>query len=305
MEELTAYLTEKKYKVIDLTQVMTLKSYSKYVESLINKPEVIAYFKKNDDNAVIFKMCNAMSTCNYYFINKDNYIFTSINDKLENHVKLCINKFLKEETDCGICLDKKDNKRALCKKCAFAMCPSCVKQIIKTKMTNQIDCPQCNQEAQIIWHPGNQYNELKKSNIDEIKKYVHTKDCTFEDITELVNEQNFSKYMTEFKENNLLIIRRNKNTEFVFVLQGKNIQEDITNHNMILIGYGGCMTIKWKNKLEHEHKQKINIIIGTDKIIKCNVCLIKKENAFNICKQCNYKICAECIQKIKTCPGCK
>jgi hypothetical protein len=102
MDQLKTYLEEKKYKVIDITSVITVYSYGIYSNLVKSKPNVIIYFKRNDKNNIIFEVCNASQNNNYYLLHKDNYMYINMHGDFTNLLKISINKFLNGESECGI-----------------------------------------------------------------------------------------------------------------------------------------------------------------------------------------------------------
>jgi hypothetical protein len=259
MEQVLSYLQEKKYKIIDITSSMNIITCARYTKSLINKPNVIAYFKITNDNNFLFN--KKQKDHNYCFINKDNLLSIKITDEFDKVIESALSKLLEPES-----VIVTDSSPALCQK--------------KTKF-----------------------------NLDEIKEYVSSKGRNFRNITSNVTKQNYHDYLTGFEKNDLLVITRNKNTEFIFTTRANHIAEEINNHNILMIGDEGSITFKCKNKLDFEHKLKIDIIIASDEIIDCDLCPVKKRNNINMCGKCGYKACIKCFKKVlsknKKCPKCK
>lgn len=154
-DELSDYIKNKNYKAVNITNIVNLKTYSKYVNLAIKQSDKVFFFKRTTANTLIFAALHATKECNYFFLNKDNYLFTYINKSLSDDNKRCINGFLDTPTDlveCMVCLRKSDQLYC-CSKCYYKICMSCVGNILvhndEAKMVNnRVDlgkCPQCRQ----------------------------------------------------------------------------------------------------------------------------------------------------------------
>jgi len=159
MEQLNKYLTEKEFKTIDISNIITSDNYIKYIILASQKPNVLLYFKRNETNEKCFKSVNATDTANYFLINKNNYLTTVVptqtseESKIDGNLKRCVDGFLElptELVECMICCQQSLNT-ANCNKCFYTMCQECTKKILKyDKTTNSIkyykfECPQCRQ----------------------------------------------------------------------------------------------------------------------------------------------------------------
>ena len=152
MKKLSEYLREKKIKTINITNLVNKKTYFKYLFLAAERPTTLLYFKKNKENDECFKLVQAAEETNYFFINKDNYLTTIVNE-MDDDLKRCIDKFLEltnELIECMVCYEK-SLKTAHCNTCFYGLCNTCLIKILKPdKIVNSImhykyDCPNCRQ----------------------------------------------------------------------------------------------------------------------------------------------------------------
>ena len=153
IKELAEYLKSKNYKMIDITTLLNVETYEKYATIAKLKPNVILYFKRNNENNMLFEAINAVEKCNYFFINKDNYLTDCVTNILDNNLKRCIVKFLldKETEECNICFNN-NMQFTHCNTCFYRMCSECIlkmmaKDLTKDEIinqTNSLECPHCN-----------------------------------------------------------------------------------------------------------------------------------------------------------------
>jgi len=153
MEHVITHLNNHAYKPIDITELMNISNYEKYAKLANSRPNVVLYFKRNKTNNIYFKTANATDSANCYFMNKNNYLTTIINDTMDDNLKRCIDGFLEltnEINDCMICY-KSIIRTGNCNKCFYRMCYDCISKIIEYDTTsNSINyykykCPQCRQ----------------------------------------------------------------------------------------------------------------------------------------------------------------
>lgn len=163
MDHCLEYLKSKKYVPIDTTKLMNNTSYSKYAKLAIKHPNIVLYFKRNHITNLLFEILNLPRIINYYFINKDNCLWTSINETFDSNLKRCFDGFLNTEVghlECEVCL-KKTEQIINCRNCYYGMCDECTITLVKNEMTNldefdiemtnldkfspNIKCPQCRQ----------------------------------------------------------------------------------------------------------------------------------------------------------------
>jgi hypothetical protein len=296
MEKILSFLKKRKYITIDITSSIDKDKnmYELYTKILINKPKVVAYFKRNEHNNIIFKNVGAPIYYNYYFMNRDNYMFVDITNNYRKGLILCLYAFLVHGSKCGICLNT--TKRTVhCKKCYFGFCSDCQTKITKKK---ELTCPECKTKLNIT-----------KFNMDEMKEYISSKNYNYKNITSDVTEQNYKKYLTDSNKNDFFVIIRDEHTEFIFTSQYQDIVKK--DDNVLMKCRGICITLKWKNKLEHNHKLKIDTIIRVNRGMNCETCSVKlaRHRNMHICLKCEYTVCVECFQKTKLtdkkCPRCK
>jgi len=150
------YIKGKKYNVFDITNNINPQTYLKYVFLANEQPNNVFIFEKTKINTFIFTAVNATKECNYYFLNKNNYMFAHIDKSLTDDNKRCLNGFLDTTTDmleCMICC-KETNKLSCCTKCYYKVCMICLGDLLKhnsgVKVENNLihlgKCPQCRQE---------------------------------------------------------------------------------------------------------------------------------------------------------------
>jgi hypothetical protein len=292
MEGILSYLHKKGYISIDITPVINKNTYDQYIKKLINNPNVVAYFRRNEQNDILFKDVSAPKYYNYYFMNRDNYMFVKITNDFFENIKLCLSKFLEHGSKCEICL-RKTERTVHCKKCYFGFCSDCQKKITKKR---KLVCPQCNVGLNII-----------RFNMDEMKEYVSSKNHNYKNITSDVTERNLEIYLTDFKKNDFFVIIRDEHTEFLFTNTDKIQKITEKDDNMLMICRNRCSALKWKNKLEHEHKLIINTMTESTDEKNCEMCLINIKNCsgMNICVKCKYFVCKECYKGSSKCPRCK
>jgi hypothetical protein len=142
MDELIKYIKNKGYKITDVTETVDIHTYEFYVLAMNTKlnENTVIYFKRNILTNPLFESSGADETTNYYFLNKDNFLYVTIEDIFSQFLKLCINKFLEEEVQCGICYNMADPGKH-CNQCAYTLCGSCILKLIT--QSKIILCPQC------------------------------------------------------------------------------------------------------------------------------------------------------------------
>jgi hypothetical protein len=289
MEKILSYLHDIKYTTLNITSFINKNTYDKYVKTLMSKPNVVAYFKRNKSNNKLFKEVGAPKCYNYYFMNKDNYMFINITNNFYGNIKFCFFAFLKNGPKCGICLSTTKHITH-CKRCYFGMCNDCKKGIMK----EEPQCPKCKLKLNIT-----------KFDMDEMKEYISLKNYKYMNITPYVNEQNFKKINLKKSTNFFFVVMRDIHTEFIFTYYEKE-SKNMKQGNVLISCHGRAMTLIWKNKLEHVHKIKIDAIVGTS---NCEMCLVNWSVRMNTCTNCKCIICDICIQKIspidRNCPKCK
>src|SRR5437868_15181428 len=94
MKEIAANLDSKNYKLIDITKVLNISTYEKYVTIAKSKPNVVLYSNKNTNNELIFKVGKSSDECNYFFLNKDSYLMTNIKNTFDESLKECIDNLI-------------------------------------------------------------------------------------------------------------------------------------------------------------------------------------------------------------------
>jgi hypothetical protein len=151
MEQLVAYLNEREFKTIDITNVLNEKTYDKYTKIATEKPYVVLYFKRNKKNDMYFEAANAIDKVNYFLMNKNNYLTTVVNETMDDNLKRYVDGFLDltmEMSECVLC-HKKNNTSGNCNKCFCSTCYTCIFEIsVYDKNIDSIDhfkykCPKC------------------------------------------------------------------------------------------------------------------------------------------------------------------
>ena len=159
------YYHKKGYKTMDVTDRMNLNTYSKYATIAKKHPKFVVFFEKIPTNRIIFEMVGSTEDCNYFFMNKDNYLRTVIDNtisQLDADLKRCLNNFLEISDDlkCMICFEKDKQEfgkaSATCHHCFFRMCHKCVDNLSEQELKKitdnekeQILCPQCRQDLKL------------------------------------------------------------------------------------------------------------------------------------------------------------
>lgn len=139
MDKLIKYVADKKYTIIDITKSINTVSYSKYSRSIIRQPNVILFFRRHENNNDIFELHNASDHCDCFFMNKNNYMVTFIDDIFDKNMQLKINRFLEDNFVCDVCrTDQVTIKN--CYTCNFGICVDCVNKIITE---SNLLCPRC------------------------------------------------------------------------------------------------------------------------------------------------------------------
>ena len=154
MEQIKAYLESKELKVIDTSSLINdLKTYEKYTDLAEKQPKAVLYFKRNKKNEMFFRVAGASKECNYFFLNKNNYLYAVVENTIDDNLKRRINNFLEltsEISECMICCNK-TQEFITCEKCSYSFCQKCGKEmiefdkIIELKNNFKYKCPQCRQ----------------------------------------------------------------------------------------------------------------------------------------------------------------
>lgn len=157
MDQCIEYLKSNNYVLIDVTKLMTAKSYLKYALLASKRTNVILYFKRTNTTEFFFKSANSQT--NYCFLNKDNYFWCVIDNTFDVNLKRSINEFLKIDTallECGICFNEKQYL-SRCSTCSFGICNTCIDILGIEEMKNThelnvtIKCPHCRQILDGEW----------------------------------------------------------------------------------------------------------------------------------------------------------
>jgi hypothetical protein len=147
-EILTEYFKSKNFKLINITNLINLQTYLKYINLAIAKPNIVLYFNRNKINDFMFKPSNVLDVTNIYFINKNNALFLPFNGELTKNIKLLLNKFIEGKAECDICYDV-DSKQEVCEQCGYKMCHKCLIKIANVVKREAL-CPQCRKSLEQV-----------------------------------------------------------------------------------------------------------------------------------------------------------
>ena len=127
------YITEKGYKVINVSKTIDIKSYNKYALSISSKPDVVLISMRTLKNNELYEYLEEQ-------IGVKNQIFIIMNHTtcilLSSFNKIVINKMLEDDLankECSICFNE-INEKFVCK-CSYKMCLDCYSKVSQ--------CPQC------------------------------------------------------------------------------------------------------------------------------------------------------------------
>jgi hypothetical protein len=125
-----------KYRIVEVTESMTLEPEFFYVHSLIN--DIIFFFKRTSNNDHFFRQLGYHDQCNYLLWRIDDHVGFH---NAKQYKKLIIAKWLTEKSpECCVCYNEITHGTG-CSDCGAHLCGSCVQLIYKTN--KRLFCPVC------------------------------------------------------------------------------------------------------------------------------------------------------------------
>ena len=151
MDQVVTYINEKGFKPIDITNVVNPLNYNKYVTKACERPKVVLYFKRNEMNNPCFTSVRAIDTVNYFFLNKNNYFISVVNDIMDCSLKTCVNGFLELTEQLFECMTCKQHYEKVnnCDNCFYNICHTCAIKLLKHDKVSdatiyyKFKCPRC------------------------------------------------------------------------------------------------------------------------------------------------------------------
>ncbi len=166
-EEIKKFLCDDcNLNVIDITDKLTMKSYSYHCDIAKKNPNNVYISKRTIKNNDLFKAIASFTTDEtheqkYMLIKNDNYHITS------RFSKAAISKFAtgtdEEIYTCGICYNT-SLVNSICKNCTFTICGYCITKLL---FSNNLKCPQCRTQFEI--YDNMELTEMKRKYSEEYK----------------------------------------------------------------------------------------------------------------------------------------
>lgn len=130
--------------------------------------------------------------------------------------------------------------------------------------------------------------------MDQILKYLKSKQYTPIDITELLNENTYSKYvlLAHTRPNVVLYFKKEKSNAFFF----KNAHCTI-DVNYYFLNRDNYLTIIINDTFDSDKKRCIDGFLNINNELECSICFHKTHKTSN-CVKCFYSLCYKCLSEI-------